>query len=45
MRMKADFNDVGFDLDGLLHLTGKQALICLKQHDGLPVSSDVETMK
>ena len=29
--MKADFNDLGFEIDGLLHLTGKQALACLQQ--------------
>jgi len=43
--MNVDFNDLGFEIDGLLHLTGKQALICLKQHDGLPVSSNNETIR
>ena len=28
--MKADFNNLGFEIDGLLHLTGKQALVCLQ---------------
>jgi rhodanese-related sulfurtransferase len=28
--MKADFYDLGFEIDGLLHLTGKQALVCLQ---------------
>ena len=29
--MKEDFNNLGFEIDGLLHLTGKQAMICLLQ--------------
>ena len=28
--MKEDFNNLGFEIDGLLHLTGKQALLCLQ---------------
>lgn len=29
--MKADFFEFGFEINGLLHLTGKQALACLQQ--------------
>jgi len=29
--MKADFSNLGFEIDGLLHLTGKQAFACLRQ--------------
>jgi len=29
--MKEDFNNLGFEIDGLLHLTGKQAFACLQQ--------------
>ena len=29
--MKEDFNNLGFEIDGILHLTGKQAYTCLKQ--------------
>ena len=28
--MKKDFNNLGFEIDGLLHLTGKQAFVCLQ---------------
>lgn len=30
--MKTDFHNLGFEIDGLLHLTGKQALNCLQQN-------------
>lgn len=29
--MKEDFNNLGFEIDGLLHLTGKQAMVCLNK--------------
>ena len=29
--MKEDFNNLGFEIDGILHLTGKQAYACLQQ--------------
>jgi len=29
--MKEDFHNLGFEIDGLLHLTGKQAFACLQQ--------------
>ena len=29
--MKSDFQNLGFEIDGLLHLTGKQAWACLQQ--------------
>lgn len=29
--MKEDFNNLGFEIDGMLHLTGKQALSCIQQ--------------
>jgi len=29
--MKEDFNNLGFEIDGLLHLTGKQAFTCIEQ--------------
>ncbi len=29
--MKADFHNLGFEIDGLLHLTGKQAFTCLQE--------------
>jgi rhodanese-related sulfurtransferase len=28
--MKEDFSNLGFEIDGLLHLTGKNALVCLQ---------------
>jgi len=31
MIMKSDFNNLGFEIEGLLHLTGKQAFACLQQ--------------
>jgi len=31
MIMKSDFNNLGFEIEGLLHLTGKQAYACLQQ--------------
>jgi len=34
--MKEDFNNLGFEIDGLLHLTGKQALACI-QHGAILV--------
>ncbi|MEI8048734.1 MAG: rhodanese-like domain-containing protein [Bacteroidota bacterium] len=34
--MKEDFNNLGFEIEGLLHLTGKQALVCI-QNGGLLV--------
>jgi rhodanese-related sulfurtransferase len=34
--MKADFHNLGFEIDGLLHLTGKQAFACL-QHGAILV--------
>jgi len=29
--MKEDFHNLGFEIDGLLHLTRKQALMCIQQ--------------
>lgn len=29
--MKEDFQNLGFEIDGVLHLTGKQAFACLQQ--------------
>jgi rhodanese-related sulfurtransferase len=34
--MKTDFNNLGFEIDGLLHLSGKQAFACL-QHGAILV--------
>lgn len=31
MIMKADFHNLGFEIEGLLHLTGRQAFTCLQQ--------------
>lgn len=31
MIMKAHFQNLGFEIHGILHLTGKQALVCLQQ--------------
>jgi rhodanese-related sulfurtransferase len=28
--MQSDFNNLGFEIDGQLHLTGKQAILCLQ---------------
>ena len=30
IKMKEDFNNLGFEIDGVLHLTGKQALFCIQ---------------
>lgn len=31
IKMKTDFYNLGFEINGLLHLTGKQAFACLQQ--------------
>ena len=31
IKMKEDFHNLGFEIDGILHLTGKQTLTCLQQ--------------